>query len=73
DRITIFRRSGRQSSVIDVDIEKIKSGQSEDPELKAFDVVDVGQKGRAKRKFPPVVDRNANPNRLTALPLRVID
>jgi len=72
-RITIFRHSGRQSSAIDIDLRKISDGQSEDPELKAFDVVDVGQKGRAKRKFPPVVDRNSDSTRLTALPLRIID
>lgn len=71
--ITIFRHNGRQSSVLDVDLGKIKSGQSQDPELQAFDVVDVGQKGRAKRKFPPTIDRNSNADRLTTLPLRVID
>ena len=73
EKITIFRRSGRQSTTIDIDLQRIKHQQAEDPELKAFDVVDVGQKGRGKRKFPPVIDLNPNPNRLSGLPLNVID
>lgn len=73
DRITIFRRSGRQASVINVDLQKVRKGQTVDPELKPFDVVDVGQKGRGKPRLPAVFEAGSDPARLTLLPLRVID
>ncbi len=53
---------------------KIKANQAEDIVLQAFDIVEIEQSGREKRKFPPlikVVDTNdKNPAKL---PLRIVD
>jgi polysaccharide export outer membrane protein len=72
DKISIFRRTGRDSTTIEIDLKKIKDNATEDPELKPFDIVDVGQKGRTKRKFLPTIG-TVDSNRLAALPLRIID
>jgi protein involved in polysaccharide export with SLBB domain len=53
--VTIYRRNGGNSKTITCDLTKIKSGLEEDVVLQAFDVVEVSQKGTAKRKFPPEV------------------
>jgi protein involved in polysaccharide export with SLBB domain len=72
--ITIFRREGRDTKLIAVDLEKIIAGQAEDPILKAFDIVDVPQKGRPSRVRPPVIDTGVSRSlTLAGLPLRVID
>ena len=72
--ITIFRRNGSETKIIEADYEKIDSGQAEDIILLPFDIVEVAVKGRGKSKFPPVVrvnetDGKNGPN----LPLRIID
>lgn len=72
-QITISRREGRQSKVIETDLGKIRDGQAEDITLKPFDVVSVGQKGRAKAKLPPVFSLENDRDRLMNLPIRIID
>ena len=72
DKISIFRRTGRESTTIEIDLKRIKDNTVEDPELKPFDIVDVGQKGRTNRKFLPTIG-SIDSNRLAALPLRIID
>jgi protein involved in polysaccharide export with SLBB domain len=73
-KIMIFRRSGRESKTIEVDLDAVKAEKAEDIVLQAFDIVDVPQKGKTKRKFPPVIrsidgdDKNA-----LNLPLRIVD
>lgn len=72
--ITIFRREGRETQLITADLEKIAAGQTEDPVLRPFDIVDVPQKGKPKRVRPPVIDKGIPMNStLRALPLRVVD
>lgn len=72
--IRIFRRSGIQTQTIAADLNKIKSGQSEEVLLQPFDVVEVGQTGRAKRKFPPVIKSFDTAERQASrLPLQIID
>jgi protein involved in polysaccharide export with SLBB domain len=73
DKITIFRREGRQTKTIETDLDKIQGHPEDDPVLKALDIVDVGQKGRAKHRFPPAVRTGDDPARFANLPLRVID
>lgn len=71
---TIFRREGNESRVIEADLEKIRAGTAADPILKAFDIIEVPQKGRPKRKFPPVIDKRIGPGNANGkLPLRIID
>lgn len=74
EKVTIFRRDGKQSVIIEADLKKIEAKAADDPVLKAFDIVDVGQKGRPARKFPPVVDNGAvQMGNLFKLPLRIVD
>ena len=73
-RVTIFRRAGRETAIIEVDLEKIKAGQAEDPVLQSFDVIEVLQRGREKRKYAPVVRaEEQSESNAAKLPLRVID
>jgi protein involved in polysaccharide export with SLBB domain len=74
DSVTIFRRNGTETKIIEVDLGKIKSGQAEDLVLQGFDIVDVGQKGRAKKKYPPIIQLDEiNAKKLALLPLKIID
>lgn len=73
DQVTIFRRDASQSKIIEADLGKIRSGQIEDPVLKPFDIVSVGQKGRAKAKLPPLFNVENDRERLMNLPVRVVD
>ncbi|HEX8289230.1 MAG TPA: SLBB domain-containing protein [Pyrinomonadaceae bacterium] len=74
DSITIFRRVGRETKVIEVDLKKIKAEQAEDIVLQSFDIVEVGEKGRAKKKFPPVIQlQSTTESQSAALPFRIIE
>lgn len=73
-KVTIFRRVGNETKIIDADLDKIKANQAEDIILQAFDVVEVLQKGREKRQFPPVINvEDFGENDKSKMPLRVID
>lgn len=73
-KITIFRREGGETKIIEADLEKIKTGEAEDLILRAFDIVEVTQTGREKSKFPPVLKVTELSRKNTGnLPLRVID
>ncbi|MGB7070354.1 MAG: SLBB domain-containing protein [Pyrinomonadaceae bacterium] len=72
--VKVYRRENRVTTVIDVNLEKIEAGLSEDVLLKAYDIVEVEQKGKSKRRFPPQVTNSALPNaRDKGLPIRIID
>lgn len=72
--VLVFRRANGETQVIEADLTKIKAKQAEDIALKAYDVVDVGQKGSPKKKYPPVIQvSESSGNKNAALPLRVID
>jgi len=73
DKITIFRRDGKERLVIETSLKKIKANQAEDPVLRAQDIIEVGEKGRERRKFPPSVEAPAAGDNFTKLPLRIID
>jgi protein involved in polysaccharide export with SLBB domain len=73
-KVTIFRRNGGESKVIEADLEKIKTNQAEDISLQASDIVEVLQKGREKRKYPPVINAvNSDDKNSLKLPLRIIN
>lgn len=73
-KITIFRRLGTETKIIETDLEKIKANEAEDIVLQAFDIIDVAQKGNEKRKYPPVVKvDDGTVENSTKLPLRIID
>jgi protein involved in polysaccharide export with SLBB domain len=72
--VTIFRRVGRETKIIEADLTKIKSSEAEDVPLQPYDVVDVAQKGSPKKKYPPVVQTfETSENKNGVLPLRVIE
>lgn len=73
-QITIYRRNGSETKIIEIDLEKIKANQAEDFVLQAFDIVEVFQKGSSKRKYPPIVEGGSSTtDNTTKLPLRIID
>jgi protein involved in polysaccharide export with SLBB domain len=72
--VTIFRRSGSETKIIEADLSKIKAEQSEDIILQGYDIIDVGEKGREKKKYPPVLQfYKSSENKTSILPLRVIE
>lgn len=72
--ITIYRRDGRNVRTVLVDYEKAKVEPAADPILQAYDIVEVGHKGRARSKLPPVIRVAEDIERRSAeLPLRIID
>jgi protein involved in polysaccharide export with SLBB domain len=72
--VTIYRREARQSRVILVDLKRIREDEANDVPLKAFDIVDVAEKGRPKRKFPPTVSRaDAGDREVYRLAIKVIE
>ncbi len=73
ERVTIFRRSGKTSETINADLSQIKQDKSKDIVLRPFDIVDVGQKGREKRRFPPQIDDAASRTKAAGMQLRILD
>jgi protein involved in polysaccharide export with SLBB domain len=72
--ITIFRREAGNTKLIEANLDKIAAGQAEDHVLRAFDIVDVPQKGRPARIRPPVIDSVVSRgSSLASLPLRIVD
>ncbi len=72
--VTIFRRENKNTKIIEVDLNKVKTNPAEDVLLKASDIVEVAQRGRGKRKYPPIIKTAETIGKNTAeLPLRIID
>lgn len=72
-RISVIRREGTQVRNIEVDLAKIRRGESADVILKAFDIIDVASRGGEKRKFQPVELAAVGGPGPSEPPLRVID
>lgn len=72
-KVTVYRREGTTAKVIEADLRKIRDGKAEDPLLQPYDIVDVPERGRPKRRLPPVADPGSSRAVLSKLPLRVID
>jgi protein involved in polysaccharide export with SLBB domain len=71
--ITIYRREPKGSKLISVDLKKIRAKQEDDIVLKPFDIVDVGEKGRAKPKFPPNINSDLLSRDIYKVPVRIIE
>jgi hypothetical protein len=72
--ITIFRRFAGDARTIHVDLKKINDKALDDVVLKPYDIVDVGQRGRERKKFPPVVNTAGNSEaKAENLPLKIVD
>ncbi|MGI8789220.1 MAG: polysaccharide biosynthesis/export family protein [Pyrinomonadaceae bacterium] len=73
-KITIYRREAGETKIIEADLEKIKDKKADDIVLKAFDIVEVPQSGRGKRKLSPMFNIDDSNGKNTAnLPLRIIE
>lgn len=72
--VTILRRSEGTSEAIRVDLEQIRNGAADDIELRAYDIVNVSQRGGFERRFAPLEgpERSGNGHSGT-LPIRIID
>lgn len=74
DRVVVYRRDGVNSPMFEVDFAKISEGTAEDVPLRAFDIIEIREKGRGARRPPPRI--GAPPDDAEAssrLPLRIID
>lgn len=71
--VTIFRRVGSDSQVIDADLDKVTSGKADDVEIRPFDIIDVPIRGAPKPSSPPVAETGEATVRPQPLPLRVIN
>lgn len=72
-KATIIRREGTDVKNIEVDLAKVKRGETDDAILRPSDIIDVATKGGAKRKYPPVEANVYKTPNLSEPPLRVID
>ncbi len=72
--ISIFRRDGNETNVINANLVKIISEEEEDIMLRAFDIVEVPQTRKENRKISPLIDIvDHNLTDKLRLPLRIID
>lgn len=73
-KVTIYRRDGLNTTVIQADFEKIKKGGINDVDLQAFDIIEVAFKGRVQRKYPPrIAAGDKKDGNSDELPLHIID
>jgi protein involved in polysaccharide export with SLBB domain len=72
--VTIFRRVGGRETTIDLDYRKVAGSDQQDVALQPFDVVDIAEKGRERRKSRPIVrEDRTDETAASGLPLRVVD
>ena len=71
--VTIYRREGRDTKTLSVDLKKIRSKQQDDILVKPFDIIEVGQKGRARSKYPPNVSAESASRDIFRLPVKIIE
>lgn len=73
-KITIFRRDGRNTKIIETNFEEVEKDSGKDILLQAYDVVDVAVKGRGKSKLAPIVrEDELSASKTASLPLKIID
>jgi protein involved in polysaccharide export with SLBB domain len=70
--VVIYRRNRTETAILEFDLRKIASSETSDPVLEAYDIVDVGERGRGRRAFPPVVEGSPREGYSTPS-LKVID
>jgi protein involved in polysaccharide export with SLBB domain len=72
-KVKIFRRDGG-SAVIAADVAKIRAKQTDDIQLRPFDIIDIPFKGRPPKTLPPVFDtEKENDERRGKLPVKIIE
>ncbi len=74
NKVIIYRRQENKTNIIEADLNKIKNKEADDLILKAYDIVEVAQKGSKRSKYPPVIRRLETENQnISSLPLRIIE
>lgn len=71
--IIIYRRENNETKLINIDFEKIKLRQFEDIELEKYDIIEIGQIGRAKNRPNPKINFPEKGEQTANLPLKIID
>lgn len=71
--VSVYRRVGGESLVIEADLGAVVSGNSDDIGILPSDIIDIPFRGTPKRSAPPVVESVEPSGRKQPLPLRVID
>lgn len=73
-KVTIYRRESGEIQIKEYDLRKIAAKVIEDPKLKSYDIVEVAEKGRAGRRFPPrIQDVGSMAARRDKLALKIIE
>lgn len=70
--ITIYRRFEGRQEAIEADLGAILDKKQPDVELKPYDIVEISEKGRPRKRIPPE-GFQPRENPVSSLPLRVID
>jgi protein involved in polysaccharide export with SLBB domain len=71
--IVVYRRDGKNSKTINLDLKKIAGKQSDDIALKPFDILEVGRSGRSRSKLPPTVDVDRQSRDIYKAPVRIVE
>lgn len=73
-QITIFRREGNDTKIIQANFDEIEKNADKDVVLQPFDVVDVGVRGRGKSQLAPIIrEEELSSKNSATLPLKIID
>ena len=73
-KIIIFRRVEKDTKIIEANFNEIEKNADKDILLQAYDVVEVGIKGRGKSKLAPFIsDEEFSSKNSAKLPLKIID
>ena len=74
NKVTVYRRESGETQIKEYDLRKIDAKEIEDPKLKSFDIVEVAEKGRTRRKFPPrLEDVRFGSGRRDKMTLKIIE
>jgi protein involved in polysaccharide export with SLBB domain len=71
--VVIYRRDNKGTRTLSADLRKVRAKLQDDPVLKPYDIIDVGQKGHPKPRFPPAIDPAVERRNLYKLPIRPIE
>jgi protein involved in polysaccharide export with SLBB domain len=71
--VVIYRRGPSEVQRIEVDLDSVQAGASEDVILERYDIVEVSQKGNDSRRMAPVVRVYSDFVKSSVMPLRIIE
>jgi protein involved in polysaccharide export with SLBB domain len=74
NKVTVYRRESGETQIKEYDLRKIDAKEVEDPKLKSYDIVEVAEKGRTRRKFPPrLEDVRSTATRRDKMTLKIVE